>query len=109
MNEVLILAARRYDFERDGRRVQGCELTYVQRDADGATNRRGHSPLKVQAPISVWEQLVQVPGIYDLELRFRPGRDNKAEFSVTGAQYLGAAQIFTLGEGQSPPSDALSA
>ncbi len=94
MNEVLLLAARRYDFERDGRRVQGCELTYVQSHPDDAHGRVGHAPLKVQAPIAVWEQLVSVPGIYDLELRFRPGRDSKPEFSVLRVHYRGYASLF---------------
>ncbi len=105
MNEILMLAARRYEFERDGRHIQGCELTYVQRDSDRATNRVGHSPLKVQAPVAVWEQLVHVPGIYNLELRFRPGRDSKADFSVTGAHCLGSVQIFTLDRVQNSPAE----
>ncbi len=94
MSRVLILSARRYEFTKDNRHVSGVELNYVTPDGERSPQRQGHAPMRIQAPASVWEQLVAVPGHYELEYRQKPGRDGKPEFAVAGAAFVRPASIW---------------
>jgi hypothetical protein len=88
--QCLVLSARRYDFESNGRHVQGVTLTYLtpdsEEDQDGAT--RGLQPFKISGPLELFEGVHSVPGFYDLEMKQRPDMKGQPILRCTGARFL---------------------
>lgn len=89
MERCIILAARRYDFKDDsGRRVEGVTLNYLTGDPDREPDRRGLSPLTIGAPVEVWHQLQQLPGVYAITFRQRPGQRGRPTLQATAVEYV---------------------
>ncbi len=98
----LVLGARRYDFKDDGgARVEGVTLHYLTADQDGGSDQKGTVPLQVSAPPSVFHQLQEVPGSYEIDFRQRPGRGGKPTLTAAGLTFQGPVS-FGVPENGSP-------
>ena len=99
----LVLGARRYDFkDDDGGRVEGVTLHYLTLDGsqDGTTgDQLGEIPLQVSAPASLFHQLTEVPALYDVDFRQRPGRGGRPTLQAAGVSYQGAASLGASSDG----------
>ena len=92
--QCLVLGARRYDFKDDGGgRVEGVTLHYLTGDQDGGQDQKGTIPLQVSAPPSVFHQLQEVPGRYEVDFRQRPGRGGRPTLMASGLSYLGGVSF----------------
>lgn len=90
----LVLGARRYDFKDDGgARVEGVTLHYLTSDQDGGGDQLGIIPLQVSAPPSVFHQMPEVPGRYDVDFRQRPGRGGKPTLTAVGLAFVGGVSF----------------
>jgi len=88
---VLLLAAKRYSFKNDqGEQVEGTTLHYL--DIEGGpsneASRVGFEPLTITAPLEVFESVQEVPALYSLDWRQRPGKNGRPTLSVTGLKWL---------------------
>ncbi len=94
MQDCLILAARRYDFQDDsGRRVAGVTLSYLTGDVDEETQRRGQAPLSIAAPVELWHQLQDLPGFYGVDFRQRPGKGGRPALQAVAVKFLRAVSL----------------
>lgn len=90
----LVLGARRYDFkDNDGGRVEGVSLHYLTLDGSDDSDVRGEIPLSCSAPPAVFHQLEELPGMYEVDFRQRPGRGGRPQLVCAGLEYIGAAPI----------------
>lgn len=86
----LVLGARRYDFkDDDGARVEGVTLHYLTLDSEQSSDQRGEVPFSCSAPPGLFHQLEELPAMYDVDFRQRPGRGGKPTLQAVGVSYLG--------------------
>ncbi len=91
METCVLLSARRYQFTDDkGAPVQGVTLTYLTGDVETTGDRRGLSPLTINAPVDVFSSLSVVPGVYGMEFKQRPGKNGRPTLQVTGVRFEAA-------------------
>ena len=87
----LVLSARRYDFKNDsGERVAGATVHYLDLDG-GPTNeegRRGYEPLTITATKEAFESFTELPGVYDLDFRQKPGKNGRPTLVLTAVKML---------------------
>lgn len=103
MEPCLLLSAQTYDFKDEtGRRIEGVSLTYVTNEVQANATSRGCSPLKVSAPSSLWGDLLQVPGFYEMDFRQRPGPKGKPSLQVTGLRFIGGLSLKPVAEKAAP-------
>jgi hypothetical protein len=94
METVLILCARRYQFRDDqGRNVEGVTLSYVTDDLQIGGDRLGLEPLTVTAPLELFQSLTQVPGVYQMDFRQRPGPKGRPVLQVAAVAFLRPSQV----------------
>ena len=92
--ECLVLGARRYDFkDDDGAPVKGVTLYYLTGDAEAEENQVGEIPMQVSAPLAVFHQLDQLPAVYDVQFKQRPGRGGRPTLQAVGLSYSGPARF----------------
>lgn len=92
--ECLVLGARRYDFkDDDGAPVKGVTLYYLTGDAEAEENQVGEIPMQVSAPLAVFHELDQLPAVYDVDFRQRPGRGGRPTLHAVGLSYSGPARF----------------
>lgn len=89
MSKVLILHAIEYDFNDDeGQRREGVKISYIQEGAENEEHRRGMPILQVSGGRELWAQLASVPGVYEMDWRQRPGRNNRPMTVLVGLRPL---------------------
>lgn len=93
--QMAILYARPYEFEgKQGQTVQGVELTCVDGVILQEKDGRGWVPLRYTASADLFEQLPELPGMYEVELQIRPGYKGKPTPYIVGVpRCLGRAKI----------------
>lgn len=92
--EYLVLGAKGYDFKNDeGDRLQGMNIYYSDLSyKDDHELQKGHLPMKVATITSVFNQLDQLPGFYNLSIRQRPDGKGKAVITVVSAEFVRALE-----------------
>lgn len=94
METVLILGARRYDFTgKDGGHVEGVQVNYITDDKVSEPNQRGCSPFSVSAPLTIWTDLVELPGMYRVDFRQRPGLKGKPTLQLVSASFASSVKL----------------
>ncbi len=98
METCVLLSARRYDFKDDaGKQVDGVTLTYIiPGNAETEGDTRGVQPLSVSAPLAIWAELAELPGVYDLDFKQRPGPKGKPTLQLTGLKFVSSAEFTTI-------------
>ena len=73
MPRVQIVYAERYEYthKTTGNPVSGVQITILQ-PTDNDPNRKGLEVAKIRGPHSLWKDITEVPGHYDIELSIRP-------------------------------------
>ena len=94
METCLLLSARRYDFKDDGgKQVEGVTLTYITENVETDGDTRGCQPLSVVGAAALWPKLADVPGVYDLDFKQRPGPKGKPTLQLVGMKYRSAIDL----------------
>lgn len=98
MERVIVLNARRYSFpdEKSGRQVEGVTVNYLTGDTSSEADRVGVEQLTVTAPMSLYGDLAQAPGIYDLDFRHRAGAKGKVTLSLSSAKFVSSVDFASL-------------
>ncbi len=90
----LVLHVRHYNFEgRDGRRVTGSAVTYLDLEAPPSEDEIGAAPLQLSADASISKQFTAAPAFYDLAFKQRRGRDGKPQLMLAGARLVAQANL----------------
>lgn len=95
MMKGIVLNASTYSFvnEKENRRVEGINLSYILTDnlnptqADERGNR-GYVPAKCTLPYDMRSELTEVPGVYDFEMNMVVNKQTqRGEVRVVGARF----------------------
>ena len=94
MEKCLILSARRYSFVDDqGKQVEGVKATYLTGDQATGGDTRGVEPMSISAPLDTWGQLGELPGVYKMDFRQRPGKGGKPTLTLVGFEFVAPAKL----------------
>lgn len=100
MSRYLILSVKPYDFEnKDGERVQGAKIAYINKKPSTRENEAGHPPMLVNTSnTNLLECINVVPGIYELEFEQVTGKNNKPEILLSEAECCSPVDLLQLFE-----------
>ena len=94
METCLLLSARRYSFRDDAaRQVEGVTLSYLTGEREEGQDRRGLEPLTITGGLEVFSGLQEVPGLYEMGFRQRPGKNGRPTLQVVSVRYVGPSMI----------------
>jgi hypothetical protein len=96
MAKRLIVGAYRYNFkDKDSdRQIAGVSVQILEPvQADSENNRKGFSPIKVNAPLLVWSDLTELPAFYETSENLRINAQGKAEMSFSGVKFLSGVDV----------------
>ena len=96
---ALILSADHYsipDEKSAGVTNQLYQVWYVNDYRDPSATEVGCKPIKMLTTPEIFEQLqkVELPSLFELDLRSRPGKANAAALTVVGMKFVGTPKIF---------------
>ncbi len=101
----LVLGARRFSFPRDdgSGRQEGTTIYYLApEDQEVGGDMSGLFPFQVNGGPSLFHQLPQLPGEYELRMGRRPGARNKSQEVVLGVEFVRGVSV---GDGYSAPTE----
>ncbi len=90
----LVLGVDRVQFtdSETGDVISGCQVHHAPMDEAPRRNGRGYQVVTEWAPVSVWESLVELPGVYELDYSMRREAVNgkvKTVAKLRGLAYVG--------------------
>ncbi len=95
MEQCVLLSARRYEFkDESGKHVEGITLTYITDNIETEGDTKGCQPLSVTAPLLVWSALTEVPGVYDLDFKQRPGPKGKPTLQLSSLKFVAPVELL---------------
>lgn len=94
---VVVLGTSRYKFPQEGTGeiIEGCKVHYVEQNYTSDDNSKGAIPQAANLPFDVFEQLVEVPAIYDAAFSVSL-RGKKPSLKVTGFNYVSPFSLAPL-------------
>jgi len=97
--DVVIVAARRYGFSDNGKRVEGVTVTYFDPELgpQASEDRRGVELLSVSAGLELWSQLEAVPGLYEAKFTQKPGKGGRPSLALAGLTFGEAVSLSAEG------------
>jgi hypothetical protein len=102
MTTVVILHAKRYDFqsEKTGEQIKGAKVTYFFADREDTDNKLGLEPVVSKCPFELISTFQHhgLPAVYEVDFRAKPGKDSKPDMSLVKAQFKRKLELFTDGE-----------
>ena len=94
MERCLVLCARRYSFKDEGgRQVDGVTLSYLTGDREDGSDRRGMEPLTISGDQRLYSELQELPGVYELDFKQRPGKNGRPTLQVASVRFLGPSLL----------------
>lgn len=96
MSKKIILAKQEYDFESEGKRIQGCKITYLGKKPSPLENVKGYTPIVANINEDMSKLIDVVPAIYDIEFEQVAGRNNKAVTYVSDIEFVKETDIASL-------------
>lgn len=98
--KCLVFSARQYAFtdQDTNRQVSGVTIQYSDGYSTDDANQRGIFPLSVSAGSEIWNDLRHLPGVYELDFRQRPGKNNRAVLSLVGLKFVEPLSLDSLFE-----------
>lgn len=90
---VILLHTSAYDFipqQGNGERLKGLKLQYITDYIEKSENAQGTPIMMATAPIEAREGLRAVPGVYEVDFRMRPGKDNKPTLTPVSVEFISA-------------------
>lgn len=110
MERTLVLSADKWRMtdEKTGEIREGVSVQYVTDYRDESASAVGYRPLKVQAIAEVFEAIKKggAPGLYDLDMRTRPGREGQTTVMAVRASHIRKVSLFDQAQAQSQASQA---
>lgn len=89
MSKVLVLSVRRFNFtsEKSGELIRGITVEYIDPGSElvGAGDRRGLPAFSIGGDLSLDGSFTAVPGVYEIDLRMRPGLKGRPTLQLSGA------------------------
>jgi hypothetical protein len=105
-DRALILSADHYTIPDEKTGVVNAlfQVWYVNDYRDDSATEIGCKPIKMLTTPEIFAQLQQreLPALYDLELRSRPGKANAAALTVVGVQYVSTPELFPVAVAAKP-------
>lgn len=96
--KVLLLSSKSYDFVNDGKELKGVKLSYLNKEK--ADNVVGYPPIQSTISNQTLETLniqeQNVPGIYDVDFAFVPGKGNAPTVQISGLKFVSKVDIDKL-------------
>ena len=98
--KLILFSARPWSFsdEKTGEMRAGVTVQYSDGIAVNAGKEKGIFPMTITAPSTIWDQLTVVPGVYECDLKMRPGKDNKATLTLGAAKFLEPLSLASVCE-----------
>lgn len=97
---ALILSADRYDIRDDKTgEVQALHQVWMSNDYRVATDKeKGCKPMKVLVEGAVFGEIMKhdLPGLFNVDVKMRPGKGNALAATVVGFQFIGSPKIFEM-------------
>lgn len=94
----LVLSADKWRMtdEKTGEIREGVSLHYLTDYREETDNSVGFKPMKVQASDAAFAAIKAggAPGLYELQLKSRPGKDGVPTFQVVGAALVERLDLF---------------
>lgn len=82
--KYLVLSANSYDFNnKDGQRIKGTKVCYINKNVSSKDNVYGNSPMIVNCKEVNQDILEKLPAICNLDFEQVTGRDNRPELILT--------------------------
>lgn len=100
---ALVLSSRLWELtDDDGQIRKGIKISYVDPEGEDDPNGEGLPPMSLSGPATMGESLRSVPGVYDLDLRMRPGKNNRPVISLAGATLVEGVDIAKIVKSAKP-------
>lgn len=97
-DRALILSADHYSIpdERSGEIQNLFQMWYCNDYRDDSATELGCKPIKMLTTPEIFQQLrtVELPALFDLDLRSKPGKGNAASLTVVGVRFVSSPAIF---------------
>jgi hypothetical protein len=96
---ALVLSADHYSIPDASGVVQHLhQVWYINEYRENSPTERGSKPIKMLVAPEVFAELVKhdLPALFDLDLRSRPGKGNAAALTVVGFKHVGTPSIFPV-------------
>jgi len=100
---ILLLSANRYSFtdEKEGRKIEGCRISYLIDDFEDEKDRRGFTPMEISGPLEVYNEItrrgVEVPALFRAHFSQRMNRQSrKVVLTLVALEYLQAVDIASI-------------
>lgn len=97
MTEAVIFFASRYDFtDEKGTQRKGAKAKYFFPEKAEGENKEGVEYMESPMPFELFEALKHytLPGVFEIDFRMKPGRDNKPEMALVKAQFKKKVELF---------------
>lgn len=78
MDALLFLSARRYDYVKDGRPIQGVSVSFLQPVERARDDRTTHAVLEVNGPLDLWPALKGLSALSPVDVSFYVGSRGQA-------------------------------
>jgi len=96
---ALVLSADKYEIPDDKGVVQSLhQVWFINEYREASEKEKGSKPIKMLVDGPVFAELMKhdLPALFDLEVKTRPGKGNAVSAVVTGFKYVGTPQIFPV-------------
>ena len=96
--KVLVLSARDWEMaDDDGEIRRGVKFSYVDplEEATGS-GAEGVPPMAISGPATLKPKVKEVPGVYELEFRQRPGKNNRPVLTLVDATFVKGVNIAEI-------------
>lgn len=96
--KLILLSAKPWTMadEKTGELRSGVVVHYSDGIAASSPQERGIFPMKISASADLWGQLQTLPGVYECDLKMRPGRDGKASLTLAGVKFIDSLSLVSV-------------
>lgn len=94
---ALILSADKYEIPDAAGVVQNLHQVWMSNEYRVSTEKeKGCKPMKVMVEADVFQSIMkhELPGLFDVDVKMRPGKGNALAATVVGFKFIGAPKIF---------------
>lgn len=95
---ALVLSADKYEIpDAATGEIQALhQVWYINEYREESAREKGSKPIKMLVDAAVFAELFKhdLPALFDLDVRTRPGKGNTVSATVTGFKLVGKPQIF---------------
>lgn len=94
--KVVVLGASRYTFQDDSKKtIEGTKVHYISLNSENEENLLGHTPQTANMKYDYFDNLGEVPGIYDLHCELDLSK-KKPTLAIKGFVFESALNLSAL-------------